>query len=88
MTFLANKKMAEKFDQDALNFLMEDNKVNNEKFNEFHKKMFNEMVFLTCDLLQKKGERRKNDEFNKRNNGRKNRTIRKLLKEMIFLVMV
>ena len=51
--------MAEKFDQDALNFLMEDNKVNNEKFNEFHKKMFNEMVFLTCDLLQKKGNKEK-----------------------------
>ena len=51
--------MAEKFDQDALNFLMEDNKVNNEKFNEFHKKMFNEMVFLTCDLLQKKGNEEK-----------------------------
>ena len=38
------KKMAEKFDQDTLNFFMEDNKSNNEKINEFHKKMFNEML--------------------------------------------
>ena len=53
--------MAEKFDQDTLNFLMEDNKINNEKFNEFYKKMFNEMLeqslFLACDLLKKKGGR-------------------------------
>ena len=59
MTFLANKKMAEKFDEDTLNFLMEDNKINDEKLNEFHKKMFNEMLeqslFLACDLLKKKG---------------------------------
>ena len=35
--FSANKKkMAEKFDQDTLNFLMEDNKIIDEKFNEFH----------------------------------------------------
>ena len=55
------KKMAEKFDQDTLNFLMEDNKINDEKFNEFHKKVFNEILeqslFLACDLLKKKGER-------------------------------
>ena len=55
------KKMAEKFDQDTLNFLMEDNKINDEKFNELHKKMFHEMLeqswFLACDLLKKKGER-------------------------------
>ena len=53
--------MAEKFDQDTLDFLMEDNKINNEKFDEFYKKMFNEMLdqslFLACDLLKKKGER-------------------------------
>ena len=52
--------MAEKFDQDTLNFLMENNKINDEKFNEFHKKMFNEMLeqslILACDLLKKKGE--------------------------------
>ena len=36
--------MAEKFDQDTLNFLMEDNKSNDEKINEFHEKMFNEML--------------------------------------------
>ena len=51
--------MAEKFDEDTLNFLMEDNKINDEKLNEFHKKMFNEMLeqslFLACDLLKKKG---------------------------------
>ena len=38
---------------------MEDNKINDEKLNEFHKKMFNEMLeqslFLACDLLKKKG---------------------------------
>ena len=59
--------MAEKFDQDTLNFLMEDNKINNEKFNEFYKKMFNEMLeqslFLACDLLKKKGERRGAGDF-------------------------
>ena len=52
--------MAEKFDQGTLNFLMEDNKINDEKFNEFHKKMFNEILeqslFLACDLLKKKRE--------------------------------
>ena len=40
---------------------MEDKKITDEKFNEFHKKMFNEMLeqslFLACDLLKKKGER-------------------------------
>ena len=54
------KKKAEKFDQETLNFLMEDNKIIDEKFNEFHKKMFHEMLeqswFLAC-LLKKKGQR-------------------------------
>ena len=49
--------MAEKFDQDTLNFLMEDNKINDEKFNEFHKKMFNEMLKQSLFLAVKKGKR-------------------------------
>ena len=59
--------MAEKFDQGTLNFLMEDDKINDEKFNEFHKKIFNEILeqslFLACDLLKKKRERPGAGEF-------------------------
>ena len=59
--------MAEKFDQGTLNFLMEDDKINDEIFNEFHKKIFNEILeqslFLACDLLKKKRERPGAGEF-------------------------
>ena len=51
--------MAEKFDQETFDFLMKDNEINDEKFKEFHKKIFNKMLeqamFLACDIL-KKGE--------------------------------
>ena len=32
--------MAEKFDQETLDILMKDNEINEEKFKEFHKKIF------------------------------------------------
>ena len=53
--------MAQKFDEKTFEFLMKDNQTDDEKFKEFHKKMFNEMmeqaIFLACDILKKKGER-------------------------------
>ena len=46
--------MAEKFDQETLDILMKDNEINEEKFKEFHKKIFEEMVdqslFLACNI--------------------------------------
>ena len=59
---LANndKKMAQKFDEETFEFLMKDNQIDDEKFKEFHKKMFNEMmeqaIFLACDILKQKRE--------------------------------
>ena len=53
--------MAQKFDKETFEFLMKDNQINDEKFKEFHKKMFDEMIeqaiFLACDILKKKEER-------------------------------
>ena len=50
--------MAEKFDQETFDFLMKDNEINEEKFKEFHKKIFKEMLeqakFLACNILTKK----------------------------------
>ena len=50
--------MAEKFDQETLDILMKDNEINEEKFKEFHKKIFEEMVdqslFLACNIFLKK----------------------------------
>ena len=44
--------MAQKFDQETFDFLTKDNKINEEKFKEFHKKVFEEMMeqakFLAC----------------------------------------
>ena len=49
------------FDQDDLKLINNGNKINDEKFNEFHKKMFQEMLdqslFMACSILKKKGER-------------------------------
>ena len=48
------------FDQEDLKILNEDNTINDEKFKEFHQKVFKEMreqlLFLACDILKKKGE--------------------------------
>ena len=50
--------MAEKFGEETFCFLMKDNEINEEKFKEFHKKIFKEMLeqakFLACDILKKK----------------------------------
>ena len=50
--------MVEKFDQETFDFLTKDNEINEEKFKEFHKKIFKEMLeqakFLACDILKKK----------------------------------
>ena len=56
--FLAKKikKMAENdlFNNEDLKTLNEENKINDEKFQEFHKKVFDEMMeqalFLACDI--------------------------------------
>ena len=48
------------FDPEDLKILNEDNTINDEKFKEFHQKVFKEMreqsLFLACDILKKKGE--------------------------------
>ena len=57
-TFLAKKikKMAENnlFNNEDRKTLNEENKINDEKFQEFHKKVFDEMMeqalFLACDI--------------------------------------
>ena len=45
------------FDEDDLNLLNEDDKTNDEKFKEFHQKVFKEMMeqsmFRACDILKK-----------------------------------
>ena len=62
--------MAEKFDQETLDILMKDNEINEEKFKEFHKKIFEEMVhqslFLARNIFLKKGERPGVGDFNKK----------------------
>ena len=62
--------MAEKFDQETLDILMKDNEINEEKFKEFHKKIYEEMVdqslFLVCNIFLKKGERPGVGDFNKK----------------------
>ena len=49
------------FDPEDLKILNEDNTINDEKFKEFHQKVFKEMMeqslFLACNILKKKGER-------------------------------
>ena len=50
--------MAQKFDQQTFDFLTKDNEMNEEKFKEFHKKVFEEMMeqakFLACYILKKR----------------------------------
>ena len=50
--------MAQKFDQETFDFLTKDNEINEEKFKEFHKKVFEERMkqakFLLCYILKKK----------------------------------
>ena len=61
--------MVEKFDQETFDFLTKDNEINEEKFKEFHKKIFKEMLkqakFLACDILKKTGERPGVGDFDK-----------------------
>ena len=51
--------MASNFDQETFEFILKDNKVNEEKFDIFHKEFFNGMLdqslFLACKLLNDKG---------------------------------
>ena len=58
------------FDQDDLKILNEDNTINNEKFKEFHRKVFQEMMeqslFLACDFLKKSRERPGVGDFEKK----------------------
>ena len=58
------------FDQDDLKILNEDNTINDEKFKEFHQKVFQEMMeqslFLACDFLKKRGERPGVGDFEKK----------------------
>ena len=63
--------MAQKFDQETFDFLTKDNKINEEKFKEFHKKVFEEMMeqakFLVYYILKKKrGERPGVGDFDKK----------------------
>ena len=55
--------------EEDFDFLEKDNKINDEKFQEFHKKMFEEMLdqelFLACKILDKKGQRPGVGEFEK-----------------------
>ena len=56
--------------EEEFDFLMNDNKINDEKFQEFCKKVFGEMLyqalFLACKILDRKGERPGVGEFEKR----------------------
>ena len=56
--------------EEEFDFLMNDNKINDEKFQEFRKKVFGEMLyqalFLACKILDRKGERPGVGEFEKR----------------------
>ena len=56
--------------EEDFDFLEKDNKINDEKFQEFHKKMFEEMLdqalFLACKILDKKGQRPGVGEFEKK----------------------
>ena len=87
------------FDQEDLKILNEDNTINDEKFKEFHQKVFKEMreqsLFLACDILKKKGRTtwcwwlwKKKFRFNYWNYGDKNWYVRRIFKEVIFLEMV
>ena len=62
--------MAEKFGEETFELLMKGNQINDEKFNEFHKIIFNEMmeqsIFLACDLSKKKGEQPDVGDFDKK----------------------
>ena len=50
--------MAQKFDQETFDFLTKDNEINEEKFKEFYKKVFEERMeqakFLVCYILKKR----------------------------------
>ena len=56
--------------EEDFDFLEKDNKINDEKFQEFHKIFFKEMqdqaLFLACKILDKKGERPGVGEFEKK----------------------
>ena len=56
--------------EEEFDFLMNDNKINDKKFQEFRKKVFGEMLyqalFLACKILDRKGERPGVGEFEKR----------------------
>ena len=58
--------MASNFDQEIL---LKDNKINEEKFDAFHKEFFNgildQSLFLACKLLRDKGEQPGVGEFEK-----------------------
>ena len=64
--------MFSNFDKETFEFILKDNKVNEEKFDIFHKEFFNGMLdqslFLACKLLNDKGERTGVGEFEEKLN--------------------
>ena len=78
--------MASNFDQKTFEFILKDNKVNEEKFDIFHKEFFNGMLdqslFLACKLLNDKEEQPGIGEFEEKRND----LTKKKMKEKINLL--
>ena len=87
MIFLAKKMTTNNLlNEDDKKRLAEENEIWDEKFQEFHKKVFNEMrtqaIFLSVKILEQNGKKPGDDDFE----DKINELIKQIIKEKIELL--